>query len=141
MSKESNDNGTIRVMVYGTLKRGHGNHRALEGAEFLGREVIHGDFTMLDMGWYPGVVRAKVGDSEGRVVGEVYRVNEDHLFTMDLIEGHPTFYERIRVKTRWKNTWLYTLPADYAKSRPTIIADGLWKPSPEELEFVKSCQS
>ena len=27
---------TIPVFVYGTLKRGHGNHRELEGATFLG---------------------------------------------------------------------------------------------------------
>ena len=123
-----------RVFVYGTLKQGHGNSGALEGAEFLGRCYLEGDYTLLDLGWYPGLVCTRSEEASGRVYGEVYKVNEETLHVLDMIEGHPSFYERIKVKTPWKNTWVYTLPEDYIESND-IVANGCWEPMPEEQEF------
>ena len=33
---------TISILVYGTLKREHGNHHLLAGAEFAGTGVVYG---------------------------------------------------------------------------------------------------
>jgi gamma-glutamylcyclotransferase (GGCT)/AIG2-like uncharacterized protein YtfP len=132
---ENNGNQT-RVFVYGTLKQGHGNYSALKDSEFLGRCVLEGEYTLLDLGWYPGLVCTRSGESNGRVYGEVYKVDESTLHTLDLIEGHPSFYERIKVKTPWKNTWVYTLPEDYISDNE-IVADGCWEPSDEERAFYE----
>lgn len=119
-----------RVFVYGTLKAGHPNHGPLEGAEFLGRCYIEGEFTLLDLGWYPGLVAA----GQGKVFGEVYRVDDDMLHAMDLLEGHPNFYERHKVATPWKKAWTYFLPVEYADEND-VVRDGCWKPSEDEEKF------
>ncbi len=126
------EGNSTRVFVYGTLKKGHGNHGALEGAEFLGRCYLEGEYTLLDLGWYPGLVAS--GAEASRVYGEVYRVDEPTLHTLDLIEGHPSFYERVKVKTPWKNTWVYLLPEDYIDNND-VVENGCWQPFEEEQEF------
>jgi gamma-glutamylaminecyclotransferase len=120
----------IRVFVYGTLKAGHPNHGPLEGAEFLGRCFIEGEYTLLNLGWYPGLVAA----GKGKVFGEVYRVDDDTLHTLDIVEGHPEFYERKKITTPWKKAWTYFLPPEYLEENE-VVADGCWEPSDEEEEF------
>ena len=89
----------IRVFVYGSLKQGHCNYPALEDATFLGRCFLEGNYTMVDLGWYPAVVNHGVDGPVNRIFGEVYLVPEDTLYTLDCIEGHPTFYERRKIET------------------------------------------
>jgi gamma-glutamylaminecyclotransferase len=82
------------VFVYGTLKRGLGNHRVMQGAggEFVTAArtedsfplVVDGLPYLLDM---PGCGH--------RVEGEVYRVSSDEGWArLDRLEGHPNFYRR-----------------------------------------------
>lgn len=129
------DTTGIRVFVYGTLKQGHGNHPALSEAEFLGRCVLTGNVTLVDLGWYPGLVRDAAEESS--VFGEVYRVDESTLDTLDLIEGHPNFYTRLKMPTEeFKNVWVYTLPDDYLEGND-VVDNGCWRPEPEEMEFYE----
>lgn len=127
-----------RVFVYGTLKKDHCNHGALEEADFLGRCYIEAPHMMLNLGWYPGLV-----DLEGenrKVFGEVYQISEDTLYTLDCIEGHPTYYKRRKVVTPWKNAWVYYLPPEYAYEADfSRCDDGLWEPTDEEMEFARGC--
>lgn len=125
----------IRVFVYGTLKRGHGNHRLLAQSKFLGRCVIRGKYQMVSLGGFPGLVEAPMDAPEVPISGEVYQVNDDTLLSLDFLEGHPRFYERFKISTPYKNAWAYFLPQAYiGKGYPPV--DTAWNPTDEEREFL-----
>lgn len=121
------------MFVYGTLKRKHPNHGALDGATFLGRAYLEGPYHMVNLGWFPGVVQA--GGDTGKVYGEVYEIDTDILYTLDMIEGHPNFYRRVKVETPWKKAWIYTLPEAYLDKHPRVEG-GMWEPTAEEKEWA-----
>jgi gamma-glutamylaminecyclotransferase len=126
-------------MVYGSLKRGQINDRALAEAEFLGRCYLEGKYRMLDLGWFPAVVEHNRSSiAAARVYGEVYLVDEDTLYTLDCIEGHPSFYARRKVDTPFKKAWCYFLPEEELDRERTVVESGLWKPLPEELEYWRA---
>lgn len=66
------------VFVYGTVIRGFGNHRLMNGASFLGHGTAEG--TMYSLGAFPAVVRADRPGSS--VSGEVYSVDGSVLETL-----------------------------------------------------------
>lgn len=125
----------IRVFVYGTLKQGHGNHDALRHSDFLGRCALTGNYALLSLGWFPGLIESK-DQPQRTVVGEVYRISRETLDVLDMIEGHPNFYRRVKVSTPWKGAWAYFLPEDYAKKYP-IVAAPVWKPNAIESAWVE----
>lgn len=112
-----------RVFVYGTLKRGHGNHRVLErgGARFVGPDRIAG--TMHDYGAFPVVTLAGAGS----VHGEVYEVTAETLQRLDILEGTPTFYQRTRVRmSTGSEAWVYVM--DSARLVDTRrVPSGRWE--------------
>ena len=81
---------TTRIFVYGTLMRGEGNHRLLEGARRIGAARTTPEFSFVSLGGFPGLVRG------GRlsVRGELYDVDRGTLQDLDRLEGHPHFYRR-----------------------------------------------
>lgn len=81
------------VFVYGTLKKGNHNHHLIAKANYCGKaHTTKSEYQMYHLGGFPGVTK---GD---RVIyGEVYMVNEDVMKSLDRLEGHPSFYERILV--------------------------------------------
>ena len=121
----SGDEPRIKVLVYGSLKAGQPNHRVLESetTDFLGDCVLDTGFSMVDLGWYPGVVR-EIGGSG--ITGEVYQVDETTFHSLDILEGHPTFYRREKVETvDYKNVWIYLLPVTYL-SDCDRVEGGIW---------------
>ena len=86
------------IFVYGTLKKGFGNHRY-----FLNKEPLHYArlevFIVLEGG--RGFPAIKQGD--GFVEGEVYEVNDDALRQLDSLESHPRFYRRTPVQVITSN--------------------------------------
>ena len=88
-----------QVFVYGTLKHGFWNNRLLENAEYVGNALIEG-LDLFSLGGFPGVV-----DGTGRVVGEVYMVDDLELKHLDRLEGNGSFYTREQ-----RNTLLYQTP-------------------------------
>jgi gamma-glutamylaminecyclotransferase len=128
----------IRVFVYGTLKRGRANNGALEGGtnKFLGLAFITGAYKFVDLGWYPGVIRGEVLP-ERKIGGEVWEIDLDTLNTLDNIEGHPHFYERIRVPTSLgSHAWVYTLPHTMKYGDKEAVPGLFWKPSDVEEAFA-----
>lgn len=121
------EGGKPRVFVYGSLKKGYGNHYLLTqgGAVYLGEQVITGEYRLIDFGWYPGLVRLDGGEPVD-VHGEVYEVSTETLAAMDLLEGHPTFYCRSKVDTDFKKAWCYFLPESYADEAPEVEG-GNWR--------------
>lgn len=79
------------VFVYGSLKKGFGNHRLLEKSECVAKGTIAG--RLYSLGSYPGLKDAV----DERVHGEVYSVDDETLKSLDWLEGHPKMYERKEV--------------------------------------------
>lgn len=81
---------TRQVFVYGSLRRGEGNHRILTTARFVTLARTARAYTLVDLGAYPGLLEG----GTYAVVGEIYEVDAHTLAALDRMEGHPTFYER-----------------------------------------------
>lgn len=123
----------MHVFVYGSLKKGHGNHRCLEGATFVGPGILD-NAKMLNLGAFPGIIPAADID----VFGEVYKITPDILKRLDRLEGHPTFYCRklAPIFTDFEETsapieaWVYFLSEDSAAHYQELcetIPSGNWK--------------
>ena len=148
-----NGKGQIRVFVYGTLKEGHANHGLLANADatFLGYDSITGPVRMTDMVGFPGVFRPSEMKGEERnddgtltpqsMRGEVWAMEPEGLNSVDMLEGHPTFYRREKWWTDGqKRVWVYLLsPASVKRGEERgwldperRIHEGIWRPSIEE---------
>lgn len=88
------------VFVYGTLKRGHGNHGYLEQhrAPFLGTAVTGERFQMWGRG-FPYIFPSAM-PTAGRIRGELFRVNAACLRDLDRLEGNGHHYERRLIAVR-----------------------------------------
>ena len=129
----------IRIFVYGTLKEGHPNSCYLAESEFLGRAKLHGHYAMVDLTAYPGCVRTRGISDRARqhIYGEVYRVDENTLASIDILEGNGQYFTRSKVTTPYKNAWMYFLPTSYLTPR-IEITDGVWRPNDAEKRYIES---
>lgn len=126
-----------KAFVYGTLKKGHGNHRLLRSAEFLGRAYVEGPWKMTNLGAFPAVVSS---ETPSRIFGEVYLINTEILGALDLLEGYPHFYTRTKVQTPHGRAWMYHLnPASQRDFESLQVLDlGVWNPTVEERDWAMS---
>lgn len=111
-----------KLFVYGTLKKGYSRNSVLEESKFIGEYITKPNFTMVDLGFFPGLI--EVGDTS--ITGELYEVSDEILEYCDRIEGHPTFY--FRKKILLKNNqivWSYVLDYKTYESKPVIVS-GVW---------------
>lgn len=73
------------LFVYGSLKRGFGNHHFLRGQTFLGEAVTEPDYRLVDIGGFPGLVETEA--EAGRAIrGELWSVQECCLRALDWLE-------------------------------------------------------
>ncbi|MDR5867482.1 gamma-glutamylcyclotransferase family protein [Halomonas koreensis] len=116
---------TPLVAVYGTLKRGLGNHHWLDGADFLGEDRLT-SARLYDLGFCPG---ARAEPSRGIVV-EVFRVDAALLAGLDRLEDfrvrapYAGMYHRDVHATAYGPAWLYLYNHDVT-GRP-VIDEGGW---------------
>lgn len=75
-----------KIFVYGTLKKGYGNHRFVEKSKFLNYGVIKGYKLYHTPYGFPAIFKSN--DEEDFVVGEVYEVDEDTSKDVDMLEGY-----------------------------------------------------
>ncbi len=80
-----------KVFVYGTLKKGFGNHRLLVDSEKIGDRTL-ADHDIYAVSGFPGVV-----PGTDTVEGELYEVDSETLRRLDALEGHPHMYTRTEV--------------------------------------------
>jgi gamma-glutamylcyclotransferase (GGCT)/AIG2-like uncharacterized protein YtfP len=78
-----------RLFVYGSLRRGEEHHDRLEGARFEREATVRGARLVIQ-GGYPALVL----EGEGLVHGEVHRVSQRLLQTLDVFEEVPQRYAR-----------------------------------------------
>lgn len=122
--------GSHRVAVYGTLKRGQSNHHILAGARFLGRDRMQA-LRLFDLGPYPAVVQVPVSGRSAGVLVEIYAVNERQLTRVDQLEDHRPeapgkgLYQRELFPTRHGNAWVYLYNRPI-QGQP-LIRSGCWK--------------
>lgn len=76
---------TKKVFVYGTLKRGYGNHRLMRNARFISEAVTGRKFQLQCNGGFPSLFNST--SSAGKVIGEVYEVGMETLESLDTLEG------------------------------------------------------
>jgi gamma-glutamylaminecyclotransferase len=98
------------LFVYGTLRKGYGNSYLLANSELIGAAKTTNKYQMLIEGSIP-FVRFDVHNVE--ITGEVYKVSNETLEEIDILEGHPTWYIRKTVpivlldSCREIEAWLY----------------------------------
>jgi gamma-glutamylaminecyclotransferase len=80
----------IHVFVYGSLKRGFRNHHLLETSRFIGPGTTRRDFDLLDLGYFPAMIRP----GTFAIQGELFSVDRRTLRDLDLLESNGTFYQR-----------------------------------------------
>lgn len=69
--------------VYGTLRKGNGNHYLIEKSEYLGTMKTPPIFTLMDIGPFPAVV-----NGSSKVVVEVYKIDKETEQTLFRLEGY-----------------------------------------------------
>ena len=100
----------MKVLVYGTLKKGHGNNMLLQGSEFLraGEFKVHGcQLRANDESPFPYLFK-KFNQKTIPFYGELWEVDTDTLDDLDRLEGHPNFYTRIFSKENDCFVYIYS---------------------------------
>lgn len=109
-------NYIYKIFVYGSLKSGFRNHRLLQesNAEFLGTKYTKDtNFLMFSLGSYPAVVKnEKFG--YGAIEGELYLIDDNTLFKLDLLESNGSFYKREEIELNdGSKAWMYLTNKSY----------------------------
>lgn len=126
------------IFVYGSLKRGFGNHHVIEsfGEEHFTPmgvfETASDQFVMRSLGGFPVIYPDSTREA-GTITGELYEVSSKILIDMDILEGHPFFYKRtkIRLKDFHSEVSTYiTVDLNYMNSPlvPKVNGSFAWKP-------------
>ena len=111
------------VFTYGTLRRGEPNHPLLARARFLGEAATLPHFALVDLGPFP----AMIAGGQTAVIGEVYAVDERTLARLDILEGHPRFYQRRRIHlASGQEVEAYLMEPALVAGRPRIPS-GNWR--------------
>jgi len=106
LKQEGEEAQELLVAVYGTLKRGMGNHHLLKNSKYLGKAVSVARF-LLGHGGFPAVIPSMNGK---RIVVELYEISS--ISKLDQLEGYPVHYDRkkfsfVTPDGRKHRAWLY----------------------------------
>jgi gamma-glutamylcyclotransferase (GGCT)/AIG2-like uncharacterized protein YtfP len=111
------------VAVYGSLKKGFGNHCLLENANQVSDAKVTG-WDMYSFGMYPMVI-----PGSGTVAVELYEVTPSEMDRLDSLEGYPTFYNRKRVEAVTDSgaieAWMYFGDKNQVERLPQVKS-GVW---------------
>lgn len=119
---------SIKVFVYGTLKRDGCRANMLADSKYLGEASTLHNYTMVDLGHFPGIIFTPIGGTE--IHGELFEVDSKTLAVLDRVEGHPDFYQRLAIPTLQHGNritaYTYELSTDYLDSAK-VITSGTWR--------------
>ena len=84
------------LFIYGSLKRGHLNHRRIADQEYLGNAVTQPHYRIISLGKYGGLIR---DDTNGLAVkGELWAVSRCALLELDDFEIGEGLWARFPVE-------------------------------------------
>lgn len=116
------------MCVYGTLKKGHHNHRCLGNSKFLGEYLTLPEYTMYSMGGFPAITK----DGSTPIHTEVYEVTDpntlEDIYNLEGYSGirnHPNnWYNTTSVNTPYGEAEMFYF--DRNIDRP-VVKSGNWK--------------
>lgn len=117
-----------KVAAYGSLRKGFNNNRLLRNATFVADGYTSkNSFTMRSMGGFPAVYE----NGNNRIRVEVYEVDDPDLAILDMLEGHPNWYERqiVDVQTdsgEKEQAYMYIMPQSERDTILPVIPSGDW---------------
>lgn len=118
------------VFVYGSLRKGFGNHRLITASpksEFVAVDYLKG--YLYDVGRFPFFVYDENGID---VTGEIYTVDDDTMYSLDLLEGYTpgqyhNFYNRkIAITTNNRRVYYYEAGHDLCSGDWPLVDGGDW---------------
>jgi gamma-glutamylcyclotransferase (GGCT)/AIG2-like uncharacterized protein YtfP len=110
----------LLICVYGSLRKGMGNHRLLETSKLLSTETIQDNFRMVDMGSYPGLIESEEAND---IIIEIYEVTPETYKRIEMLESYPSFYDRKNVHTTEGEVGIYYLPKNSGWTNSGRIVD------------------
>lgn len=116
-----------KIAVYGSLRKGLYNYeRHLKTSKYLGEFDTLPEFSMFDLGSYPGL---KVGGSTS-IKMDVFEVTEEVLSDINNLEGYSetnpeynTFYDRITIDTPYGQAFTYIYIPDTESKEKVYSGD------------------
>lgn len=113
------------VFVYGSLLRGNHNNGRLKDDIFFRDGFTKPEYTLYSLGPFPGMVE----HGSVSVRGELFWLSKESLRHLDMMEGHPNFYERTLIQLldgtfAW--TYIYQMGA-HGISNPPVVESGYWR--------------
>lgn len=114
--------------VYGSLRKGLGNHRILGESKFKGEFTTPPNFTMYSLGGFPGVIEK--GNTP--ITLEVYEVEEiDIESRLDILEGYhgkyygANLYNKETIETPFGEAFIYYFNRENLPY--PVVESGDWK--------------
>jgi gamma-glutamylcyclotransferase (GGCT)/AIG2-like uncharacterized protein YtfP len=114
------------LFVYGTLKKGCSNHHLLSNSVLVSETFTEGQFRMLDLEFFPGVVE---GEPVSRIYGELYDVDTETVDVLDVFEGKWFYREKVLLENGSKAA-MYFLSAKVPFEMYPVISSGNWEDHP-----------
>ena len=117
------------VAVYGSLRKGFGNHRRLDGATYKGTTKTLRPFAMYSLGGFPMVQLD--GAKVAPITVEIYECDDGVLAGLDQLEGYrgpgkSNFYDRSEVDTGLGTVLIYHIE-DRPAPQAALVESGDWK--------------
>jgi gamma-glutamylcyclotransferase (GGCT)/AIG2-like uncharacterized protein YtfP len=113
------------VAVYGSLKKGFGNHMLLADAPLIATGFAKG-WNMYSLSYYPMII-----PGDGDVQVEIYQVTKAEMDRLDALEGYPDYYNRkityVTTSMRVIQAWIYYGRESQVKGRREVVS-GIWTP-------------
>lgn len=123
------------IAVYGSLRKGFGNHRLLEKSKYLGDFKTEPKFSLYNLGSYPGLKENGITE----VVMEVYEVDEYTAHRVDNLEGYTPgekayFYDKIPIETPWGTASVYTYVNPISENK--LVESGDWTEFKNQMYYT-----
>lgn len=101
-----------KVVVYGTLQKGHGNHYCLHGCKYLGDTLVRGyKLYVARGGYFPVARKTPEGEPVSFVKGELYEIPESiedyTIGRLDRLESNGNMYDRTYFNEKLGDFYMY----------------------------------